>query len=157
MDHAEWFRHHLKAGADGVVWAVEQTPSHRLFATPPRELGHWPAARHLFHLYYYDREIALPSMKQWLGQPLPTLEGHNEESAWRRGHEPKDLLEQFQATREQQISLLSEFDEDAWTRSCETIWGLTTLLWVVGKTYQHTAEHISDILSIALFWDHLSA
>ena len=30
------------------------------------------------------------------------------------------------------------------------------LRWVVAKTYQHTAEHTSDILRIVLYWDFLA-
>ena len=40
---------------------------------------------------------------------------------------------------------------------CETNWGPVPLFWVVSKTYQHTAEHISDLLRIALFWDDFAA
>ncbi len=43
------------------------------------------------------------------------------------------------------------------TRS-DTVWsypGLppVTLRWVVTKTLQHTAEHVSALLRLSLFWD----
>lgn len=33
------------------------------------------------------------------------------------------------------------------------MWGPVTLRWVVSKTYQHTFEHGSTIMRIALFWE----
>jgi hypothetical protein len=35
----------------------------------------------------------------------------------------------------------------------DLFWGNVTLLWLVSKTFQHTAEHIHDVMSMALFWD----
>ena len=35
-----------------------------------------------------------------------------------------------------------------------TGWGPIPLLWLVSKTYQHTNEHTSDVLRMALFWDY---
>ena len=50
--------------------------------------------------------------------------------------------------------LPSQFDDQLWHEPRETeFWGTVTLLWVVTKTYQHTSEHIHDVLRMALFWD----
>jgi hypothetical protein len=60
---------------------------------------------------------------------------------------------EFRKVRAEQIALLEKFDEAIWDTTCEAIWGPVTLLWVVSKTYQHTAEHTSDVMRIGLFWD----
>jgi hypothetical protein len=104
-------------------------------------------------MLYYEQNIALPSMQQWLGRPLP-VEGIEEDAAWGEGNDDfESLLAEFKKIRDEQIQLLAKFDEQSWNSTCETVWGPVKLSWVVSKTYQHTAEHTSDILRIALFWD----
>jgi hypothetical protein len=157
MNLAKWFHEQLQSSADGFVWAVEQVPSSRLYLRPPSPaLGEWSAVRHAFHLLHYERTIALPSMRQWLGDPLPNLSGVNEVATWQAGHDLAKVLEEFSAVRAEQIALLLEYEEPAWEQPHQTIWGQQTLRWVLSKTFQHTAEHTHDVLSIALFWDHLS-
>jgi len=155
--HSEWFSEQLKNSADGFIWATRQVPEARLQAQPPKGLGEWTAARHVFHLWYYEQTIAFPSMQQWLGGALPFLEDKNEDHAWNKSQETVDtLLAKFRLTREEQIKLLPEFDEAAWNEVREAVWGPVKLIWVVSKTYQHTAEHINDVMRIALFWDTFS-
>ncbi len=66
----------------------------------------------------------------------------------------RGILEQFRAVRAEQIALLPQFDDHLWHEARETeFWGTVNLRWVATKTYQHTSEHIHDVLRIALFWD----
>ena len=65
-----------------------------------------------------------------------------------------ELLDQFCAVRRAQIALLSQVSEQAWHAQQMTGWGPIPLLWLVSKTYQHTNEHTSDVLRLALFWDY---
>ena len=150
---SEWFSSQLSSSAEGFAWAAEQIPMERRNRQPPGPLGEWSAARHIFHMYFYERTIALPSMRQWLGDPMPVVNDEDEDTAWKSIERTEDLLRKFQLIRDQQIALLPLLDQADWDRVCETVWGPSTLLWVVTKTYQHTAEHISDVLRIALFWD----
>ncbi len=49
---------------------------------------------------------------------------------------------------------VAERAEDAvWNAHPQTPCDEMMLLWVAGKTYQHAAEHTSDVLRTALFWD----
>lgn len=156
LNYSAWFRKHLQASADGFIWGIGQVPAERLYLLPPASLGDWPAARHVFHMLYYERTIALPSMGQWLGGPGLSdqeLRELDEDAAWAEGHEIGDLKKEFRAVRDEQIGLLSELSEEAWHEKREAVWGPVSLLWVVSKTYQHTAEHTNDLLRIALFWD----
>lgn len=150
---SEWFSTRLSSSALDFAWAAGQVPADRQNKQPPRGLGEWSAARHIFHLGYYEQTIALPGMQQWLGRPMIEPKD-DEDSAWQGNELVDDLLRRFQEIRDQQIALLPGLKETDWGVVCETIWGPQTLAWVVTKTYQHTAEHISDVLRIALFWDH---
>lgn len=154
MDLSQWFSDQLKSSADGFMWAVEQVPAERRLATPPAPLGEWNAARHVFHMLYYEQMIALPSMRQWLGVPFTLVEeDYNEEGAWEDGKNLETMLADFRKVRAEQIALLPNFDEPMWNKTRDTVWGKVPLKWVVTKTFQHTAEHTHDILRMALFWD----
>ena len=153
MNLSQWFHTQLQASADGLVWAVEQVPVERQHARPPAPLGEWSAARHAFHMLYYEQTIALPSMGQWLGEPRPPVAGRKEDTAWDGGRDLGGLLAEFREVRASQIALLSKFDASLWDEPREAIWGSVPLRWVVTKTYQHTAEHTHDVLRLALFWD----
>ncbi len=153
MNLSRWFRDQLQSCADGFVWGAQQVPNARRNVRPPEALGEWTAARHIFHMVFYEENIALPTIYQWLGKPLP-LEGVSEDVAWGEGSDNvESLLAEFTKVRDEQIQLLARFDDLTWSSTRDTIWGVVTLRWVVSKTFQHTAEHTGDILRIALFWD----
>ena len=156
MNLSEWFRYQLQASGDGFVWAIEQLSEERWMLPPPRHPEDWSAARHAFHMLYYDQHFSLVSMRQWLGEPRPSLDDLHEDDKWAAGlgKDTRSILEQFRAIRAEQIELLSQFDDQRWHEPRETeFWGTVTLQWVVTKTYQHTSEHIHDVLRMALFWD----
>jgi hypothetical protein len=159
MDTTQWFREHLQVSAEGLVWGAEQVPNSRRNLQPPKKLGEWTVARHVFHMLYYEQTIALPSMRQWLGEPLPPTDHLDEDKAWetRQSDSMENLLLEFRNVRADQIALLEKFDESVWNTTREAVWGPVTLLWVVSKTYQHTAEHTNDIMRIGLFWDRYVA
>jgi len=156
VDLSRWFHDQLAASADGFVWAVRQVPPERRTVQPPAELGlgEWGARGHTFHLYTYERYIALPSMSQWLGGPEPSLadsEPHIK-AAWDVDRDLDSLLAKFCVGRDEQIALLARVDEALWEEERHTVWGDVSLRWVVTKTYQHNAEHTHDVLRLALFW-----
>ena len=159
MDTTQWFREQLQASADGFVWGAEQVSDSRRYAQPPERLGEWTVARHVFHMLYYEQTIALPSMRQWLGEPCPPTDDLDEDKAWEyiQSESLENLLLEFRKVRAEQIVLLEKFDESIWNTTREAVWGSVTLLWVVSKTYQHTAEHTNDVMRIGLFWDMFAA
>ena len=151
---SQWFDEQLQVSANGFVWGTEQVPEARRYAPPPKGLGEWTVARHVFHLWFYEQTIALPSMQQWLSGTIPFLDDVDEDIAWSNAQDNVEiLLEKFKAVRAEQIALLPNFDETTWNATREAVWGPVSLLWVVSKTYQHTAEHINDVMRIGLFWD----
>ena len=154
MDLTQWFSTQLDASAEGFLWAVEQVPTERRLARPPRRLGEWNVARHVFHMMYYEQLVALPSMKIWLGEPFTlTNEEYDEDAAWGEGKALESMIADFRAVRAEQIVLLPQFSEQLWEEVRSTMRGDVSLKWVVTKTYQHTNEHTSDVLRMALFWD----
>ncbi len=111
-------------------------------------------ARHVFHMMYYESKLALPSMRQWLGEEVHLSEKDlQEENDWHIGVDLVATLEGFRKVRIEEIALLERCDEETLERSLDTwAWGEATLRWLVTKTLQHTFEHTHDILAIALFW-----
>jgi len=154
INFSQWFHEQLQTSANGFVWGTEQVPEARRYAPPPKGLGEWTVARHVFHLWYYEQTIALPSMQQWLGGTMPSIDDADEDIAWSKTQDSiESLLEKFRDVRAEQIVLIPKFGSTAWNETREAVWGPVTLLWVVSKTYQHTAEHINDVMRIGLFWD----
>lgn len=159
MNTTQWFREQLRASGDAFVWAVEQLPASRRYASPPEGLGDWSLARHLFHIAFYEQAAGLPTMRQWLGEPCPMVADVDEDEAWqfRQAATVEELLAEFKAVRDEQIALLDVFDEAAWQTTKVTVWGPVTLLWVVSKTFQHTAEVLNDVMRLGLFWSFFEA
>jgi hypothetical protein len=154
MNNSEWFDKQFQANAEGMVWAIAQVPSDRLYAPPPSLLGEWSAARHLYHIGHYDRHVALPGINQWLGRPRPTFEGYNEQRDWGEGHNVENMLTDFQTAHAELLALLPQLESAQWQATQDTAWGPKTLYWVISKTFQHATEHMNHILRIALLWEH---
>ena len=157
MNLSEWFSYQLKASGEGFVWGVEQVPVERREITPLKPFGEWSVARHIFHMIFYERETALPTMQCWLkGETFTRADDANDQdTVWESlpSTSIESLLEKFQQIRNEQIALLPQFDEALWNEQRESIWGIRTIKWIVSKTFQHTAEHTRDILRMALFWE----
>ena len=155
MDLSAWFTTQLNNGAEGFIWAVEQVPPERRWLAPPKLLGEWNAARHVFHMLYYEENAVVPCMKIWLGQsPAPNEIDIDDDSAWNEGQDMQTMLTGFRRVRAAQLELLPNFNDQLWHETRPTpYWGDVTLLWLVSKTFQHTAEHTHDIMRMALFWD----
>ncbi|HKV57271.1 MAG TPA: DinB family protein [Ktedonobacteraceae bacterium] len=155
MDLSSWFTNQLNAGAEGFIWSVGQVPPERRLLAPPKHPGEWSVARHVFHMLYYEQNAVVPNMQIWLGQPI-TIDStdSNEEAAWDDGKDVETMLADFRRVRAAQLEMLPNFNDQLWHETRETsLWGDVTLLWLVSKTFQHTAEHTHDVMRMALFWD----
>lgn len=151
---SQWFSGQLMSTCDGLLWSARQVPAERWLLPPPAVFGEWSAARHLFHMAFYEEKIALPSMRIWLGEPLPDVY-LDEEKAWQELPDTglEHLSGRFFEVRRQQIDLLPRFGQEEWQKILMTGWHLVSLYWVVSKTFQHTAEHTHDVMRLVLFWD----
>jgi hypothetical protein len=157
-DWVTWFRYQLKASADGFEWAVSQIPSayHAQLPPDPGYLGTWSPARHIWHVTEYERCLVIPSMLEWITEPLTIeLDWPDDDEAWvqvqERGAEV--LLVKFLNVRQQQIDLLDRLASVDWNEPHETLWGMKPLSMVVTKTFQHTYEHGDTLLRMGLWWE----
>ena len=155
LNPSQWFQDQIRASGYGFAWAVKQVPIERQNELPPQQLGDWTATRHVFHLLYHEKYSALPRIKQWFGGQSPLIDRNAEQIAWENSqNDIESMLEHFLELRLVQIELASQFIDEAWIQTKEVQgWGLVNLHWVFSKNYQHTAEHIHDVLRLALFWD----
>jgi hypothetical protein len=161
-DYVPWFRSQLQASADSLRWAFSEiSPSLRQNLPPePGYLGTWPPVRHIWHVTEYERCLALPAMKQWLGSPLPPDDAwHDDDDTWAkvqaRGFE--ELISAFDNVRQQEIRLLDQLTTTDWETPRETLWGPKPLAWIVTKTFQHTYEHGDTLLRMGLWWESILA
>jgi hypothetical protein len=165
-DWSQWFQYQLKASADGFTWGFAQIPAalQDQFPVEPDYLGAWQPVRHLWHVAGYERCLALPTMQQWLGAPLPPGDAwHDDDSAWTAeaaenqpvNKSPAALLESFRSVRQEQLDLLPLLSAVDWTTPRGTLWGDRSLSWVVTKTFQHTYEHGDTFLRMSLWWQHI--
>jgi hypothetical protein len=159
-DWVQWFHYQLKASADGFVWGLSQISPAWLDQLPPDPgyLGTWPPLRHLWHVTEYERCLALPSMKQWLGFPLPAGDAwHDDDEAWAavQDKSPAALSAAFWQVRQQQIDLLDQLTSADWEAPRETLWGNKPLSMIVTKTFQHTYEHADTLLRMGIWWEFI--
>jgi hypothetical protein len=153
MELSQWFDYQLRSTLDGFIWAVSQLPEERLYVPPSTPLGEWSAAQHIAHILDYEKRLALPTMYQWLGEQ-PIISAEVEYHIEKNLPPVNEMLSQFEKVRKTEIGLLSSFDHAAWnSMQRTTVWGEVSLYWLVCKTYQHTLEHIHDVLRLVLFWD----
>jgi hypothetical protein len=161
MTHvASWFRQQLQSSADGFVWAFEQIAPELRDKLPPRPgyLGTWSPIRHVWHVALYERTLAMPSMRQWLGGPPADgagwTEGDEDDAAFALVSQAglPDVVAAFRDIRRQQIALLDDLAHVDWETPRATLWGEKPLKMVVTKTYQHTFEHGDTLLRMGLWW-----
>lgn len=161
MDESDFFAEQFRATNDAMHYMARLVPAARRYLRPPFLNAEWSAAREVYHLALYEEVVALPSMRLWLGDP--EVDGsafEREDALWESEGQHFDysaLLHRLNTVRAEQIALLPAL-AGRWDEARETVWTVPeldpiTLHWVVAKTLQHTAEHISAIGRIALFWD----
>ena len=132
MDTSQWFDNQLQSTLDGFLWAVRQLPQERFYVLPPASLGEWSTAQHILHMLEYERDLALPSMHQWLGDP-PAVRKTTDAS---ETPAVEKMLTEFEQVRRAEIALLHKFDEETWkSNQTTTFWGEVSLFWLVSKTY----------------------
>ena len=150
----EFFTRQIAANTETIAWAVGQVGAERFNRPPPELLGEWPAARHLFHLLYYEREVALPSLRLWFDAPYPDFTSYDENAAYATTPGGQVVLRERAGLRAKQLDLIGEAHGGLWGEERQTPWGRRTFYWVASKTLQHALEHTNNILEITLLWEH---
>ncbi len=154
--HSQQYTTLLRTSLDQLEWALSRLPETMLTIAP--RPGRWSAARIVFHLLCYEQRIALPTMRQWLGDPAPPAHLQEEDAAveerdWADGadHPLTTMLADLRVVRADQIGVIAQVEGTAWQEERAALWGAVTLEWVVTKTFQHTLEHTDEILRNVLW------
>lgn len=152
-----FYRDQLSTCTGTLIWAARQVPTGRWFVQPLPVFGEWPAARQVFHVTWSDRYILLPHLRQWAGGPSLTRDSLPDQQAnWQAAAQqsPAVLLADFEEVRTAQITLLDQFQDGDLQATRPTFWGEVSLAWMLARIVQHTLEHTSSLMSMALFWDY---
>ncbi len=168
MDSKAFLAKQLDQTAQIIEWAVTFFSDERLSEVPPHSthpnapewgktfFGEWSALRVLFHLLYYEETIALPSIKHWIGEPVPDYpKSSEEEEAWKKCNDKSELLDRFHKIRKSQLEIINRIDPMDWEKN-KLVYhghGKVSAYWFVAKTIQHTLAHGDKLLRKALYWD----
>jgi hypothetical protein len=162
----------LQTSTDDFIWAAQQIPEEQLYNVSPRRPDSWSVARNILHLQFQEEKVVLPNMRLWLPERDQYMQEddsliqrymafetlvQDEEARWLQHPLAEDLLAFFRKNRDIQITLLTALPTSAWEEKRSTVWGEVSLRWSVTKTYQHTVEHVNEVLKPALYWTGLRA
>jgi hypothetical protein len=161
MVESGFFAEQFQATTSQLLWTARQILEKRRFLRPPSPKAEWSAAREIVHLTLYEREVALPGTRLWRGGPAKESSRlPHEDEVW--AAEGRELsyatpLQRLSDARAEQIALLPT-QASHWDERRETVWGYpglppVTPRWVGAKTPQHSAEHVSALIKLTLFWD----
>lgn len=149
----------LAEGVREVTWALCSLPRERWAAVPPRQLGDWPALRHIRHMALRETHQVLPKVCQMLGETsrqakaLSTLELEQLDAAWDAGEADRsaeDLVRGLGETRFELLQRLEAAPDDAWQGSDGE------LNWLLLNAHQHELQHLAAVWKIALQWERVS-
>jgi hypothetical protein len=94
-------------------------------------------------------------MHQWAGGALVRdydWSDADEDWAAAQTQTSDELVQKFNAVRQEQIQLLDKLESVDWATLKTTPWGEKPLSLVVTKTYQHTFEHGDTLLRMVMWW-----
>jgi len=156
-----WLQEQLAASLTMLAGAWAAIPQERWAALPPeriRRMSSWPAQLHLYHLYQYERiTVAFAAIWQEGGRELTREEEaelvrpyREQETGWQQ----LSGAETMAGMREQRRILLAQLAQTSdWDAVHDILVGTHNLRWVIAKCFQHTLEHTTTLLQLALFWD----
>ena len=142
-----------------AAWAA--LPEERRAVVPPERLSQlstWPAQLHLYHLYIYEQNT-VDFAAYWLedGARLTEEEDAEQGRIW-QGQEQDwqqlsgaETLAGMRAQRQELLARLARASD--WHEYRDFFWGRQNLYWIASKCFQHTLEHTTTLLQLALFWE----
>lgn len=157
-DWVNWARKSLQTSAEEFEWAFSKVdPAYHQSIPPDTGLGLWPPARHMWHVTEYERCLAIPIMKQWLGAPPLSDDDDiwpDSDEMWAEAaHQPAEAyIKAFWDARHEQLAMFDALEAVDWSALRPTGWGEKPLSMVVTKTYQHTWEHGNTLMRMGLWW-----
>ena len=143
------------------AWAA--LPEERWAVLPPERLtriSSWPAQLHLYHLYQYER-ITLATSGLLAGGWRRTHSRKRKRPSWCALTESKNSDGSSSAVRKRwrgcansgRLCWRNWRAHADWDAIHDTLVGDHNLHWVMAKCFQHTLEHTTTLLQLALFWD----
>lgn len=166
----QFFSNQLKSTLEAILWLLENYPQ-KNGETPPFDklseklfpefkagynfFGKWSRKRILFHLAFYEEMLVIPTMVLWSEEKELEIQNFpNEETEFSQDIDIDILKSKFGELRQKQIQIINGLSQNSWNISKNTIWGDKKLVWVVGKTIQHSYEHGNKMLRHAIFWEY---
>lgn len=156
-----WLQEQLTHSMTMLTGAWSSLPEERLTALPPGRLAQissWPAQLHLYHLYIYER-ITVDYAAYWSPDGTPASEAEQAEHIrlWQGQEEDwtqlsaTETLAGMTEKRQELLSILAQVPD--WDARHDVFWGEQNLRWITAKCFQHTLEHTTTLLQLAIFWD----
>jgi len=128
-----------------------------------RYFGSWSRHHLLYHLISYERDIALPHFQLWLdgiddyrkipGQRQRDARYNNQATFYDPQIPVNQLIAEFEQIRRHQLESLQQLSVDHLSDEKETLWGKTSLDWVLTKTIAHSFEHGTRMYRQAIYWN----
>ena len=156
-----WLQEQLARSLTMLEGAWAALPEERRAVLPPgglAKLSSWPAQLHLYHLYIYER-ITVDYAAYWLadGARLSEAEDAEHVRLW-QGQEQDwqqlgadETMAQLSGLRQELLTGLAQAPD--WDARHDVFWGEQNLRWIAAKCFQHTLEHTTTLLQLAIFWD----
>lgn len=156
-----WLQEQLEHSLEMLEGAWAALPEERQKALPPGRLARissWPAQLHLFHLYIYER-ITVDYAAYWSADGVAASEAEAAEHIrlWQGQEEDwtqlsaAETLAGMTEKRQELLSILAQASD--WDARYDVFWGEQNLRWIAAKCFQHTLEHTTTLLQLAIFWD----
>ena len=160
LDDSAWLQEQLAHSLTMLAGAWAAIPAERRTQVPPERLAwvsRWPAQRHLYHLYIYER-ITVDYAAFWLadGTPLTEAQGEEHDCLLTRQEEDWQKLsaaEMMAGWRYYRQELLARLARAENWEARQPYWDHQDLRTIAAECFQHTLEHTTTLLQLALFWD----
>lgn len=156
-----WLQEQLAHSMTMLEGAWAALPEERRAMLPPgrlSQLSTWSGQLHLYHLYIYER-ITVDYAAYWLadGARLTAAEDEEHGRLWmgqEKDWQQLSAAETLAGMRGQRQELLARLAQATdWDARHDVFWGEQNLRWIAAKCFQHTLEHTTTLLQLAIFWD----
>ena len=155
-----WLQEQLAHSVPMLVGAWAAIPAERRTQVPPERMAwvsRWPAQRHLYHLYIYER-ITVDYAAYWLAEGAPLSEAQDAEHDHLLTRQEEDwqklsAAETLAGWRYYRQELLARLARAKNWEARQPYWDNQDLHTIAAECFQHTLEHTTTLLQLALFWD----
>ena len=158
---SNWLQEQLAHSQTMLEGAWAALPEERRAVLPPgrlAQLSSWSAQLHLYHLYIYE-QITVDYAAYWLPDGVPATEAEQaahvrlwqgQEEDWQQ-LSGAETMARMSETRRALLATLAQVPD--WDARHDVFWGVQDLRWIAAKCFQHTLEHTTTLLQLAIFWD----